>query len=511
MTNKCFYVATPIYYPNGKLHLGHAYTTVLSDVLARYKRLQGYDVFFSTGSDEHGQKIVKQAQLAQQTPQAFTDTMVAEFKKLWEALNVGYSRFIRTTSSQHMVTVQNIFSRLLAQGDIYLGKYEGWYCISCEEFVTKTQMTATKRHLICDQELKFLEEESYFFNVAKYQDRLLTFYQEHPHFIYPESRIVEMINNFMTPSLQNLSVTRTSFTWGVKVKEHSEHIIYVWIDALINYISTLGYLSDDDALFAKYWSDTSEIVHFLGKEITRFHAIYWPILLMALDLRLPNKLIVHAWITIDNDKMAKSKDNSVNPLAIIDNYGSDALRFFLVHDLNISRDSNYTAELLLESYNAHLVNNFGNLFSRTMTMINKYYQGQIPEYKTSSDDVDVALETALKATIIEFQQKMDAYLINEAVIGVVKLLHQANKYIETKTPWKLSTDKDPNLAKVINNLAQVLKVSAYLLAPVLVTTSEVVLKQLNIDFKVLNFSNLSNWHDLDNIQIDYQGILFPRK
>ncbi|WP_338982564.1 methionine--tRNA ligase [Spiroplasma endosymbiont of Eupeodes luniger] len=510
MQPKYFYVSTPIYYPNNELHLGHAYTTVLSDVLARYKKQQGYEVFFTTGSDEHGQKIAKAAQLANITPQEFVDGIVNKFKDLWTALHIDYSKFIRTSSQEHTIVVEKIFNQLLAQEDIYLDQYEGWYCIACEEFVTKSQISRDKLHLLCNQQLKFLQEESYFFKVSKYQEQLLAYYHQHPDFIYPESRMNEMINNFLSPGLQDLSVTRTSFNWGIPVKENSKHIIYVWIDALSNYLSSLGYLSSDNSEFNKYWGENSEIVQFLGKEITRFHAIYWPILLMALNIRLPNKLISHSWITMNDDKMSKSKDNSINPLQLINEYGSDALRFFLVNDLHITRDSNYSLQLLIDSYNSNLVNNLGNLLSRTMTMTEKYFNNVIPQYVPSTNDLDKALEQHIHLTIESYEAKMDQYLINDAVKAVIELLHYTNKYIEERTPWILFTNHDVNLNKVINNLLQVLKVSAYLLQPVLVTKSIVIFQQLNINYEQLNFTNLTNFQDLDNVQINLKQILFPR-
>lgn len=510
MNKKRFYVSTPIYYPNNKLHLGHAYTTILSDVMARYKKLQGYEVFFITGSDEHGQKIEKQAKINKQDPKEFVSIMSNHFKNLWKLLNINYNKFVHTSSIEHSEVVQKIFTKLQNQKDIYLDKYAGWYCISCEEFVTSSQMTNDKKHLLCKNDLKYLQESSYFFQVSKYQKQLLDFYKKNPNFIYPSNRITEMINNFLKPGLQDLSVTRTSFDWGIHLKDDTKHVIYVWIDALSNYLSGLGYLTENDENFKKFWNKETEILQFCGKEITRFHAIYWPILLMALKLRLPNKLISHSWITSNEEKMSKSKGNIIDPFLLIEEYGSDAIRFFLTFNLHISKDNNYNEELLLESYNANLVNNLGNLLSRTMTMIEKYFANVICNYELAKHHLDRELENNIKSIIKNYTNNMDQYFINEAIQQVINLLNQANKYIQERKPWELFANNDKTLNKVINNLVQVLKVSAFLLQPILVENSQKIFQQLNINFKKLNFTNLTNFKDLDNLIINKKEILFKR-
>lgn len=360
---KLFYVTTPIYYPSAQLHIGHAYTTTLADIINRYKKMAGYETFFLTGSDEHGEKIEKKAKAAGVRPYKFTTMIVDNFKLLWNKLGIEYSKFIRTTDKEHEVGVQKIFSKLYNNGDIYLGEYEGLYCVNCEEFLTEAQINkVTKQCLVCGNKPQKVKEETYFFKVSKYSQFSINYYNNHPGFIEPEARKNEMLNNFILPGLIDLSVTRTTFSWGIKTLENDKYIIYVWIDALSNYLTALGYLSNDETLFNKFWNNGDvEILQLLGKEIARFHTIYWPSMLESLELRQPNKLLSHGWILFKDTKMSKSIGNVVDPLYLIDKYGRDTLRFYLGYEIPTENDRKFSYEMFLESYNAHLVNNIGNL------------------------------------------------------------------------------------------------------------------------------------------------------
>lgn len=485
-----FYITTPIYYPSGKLHIGNSYTTIACDVLARYKRLQGYDVFFLTGTDEHGLKIEQKAQALGMQPQEYVDKMAADIKELWKKLEITNDKFIRTTDDYHEKAVQNIFEKLLAKGDIYLGKYRGWYSVSDEEYFTESQLAEVYRdedgNMIggkapSGHEVQLVEEDCYFFKMSKYADRLVKYYEEHPDFIIPDTRKNEMLNNFIKPGLEDLALTRTSFNWGVKVPSNPEHVVYVWIDALCNYITALGYeTGDDDSLFKKYWPAD---VHMVGKEIVRFHTIYWPIILMALDLPLPKHIIGHGWLLMRDGKMSKSKGNVVYPEMIVERYGLDALRYYLMRAVPFGNDGVFTPEDFIGKINFDLANDLGNLLNRTVAMINKYRGGQIPELKSGVTAFDKDLEDVAANTIKNFEEQMDSVHFSNALDEVWKLVARSNKYIDETEPWILTKDetKKDELDSVLAHLAASLRLVAILIQPVMTHTPKEIFAQLGLN------------------------------
>ena len=485
-----FYITTPIYYPSGKLHIGNSYTTIACDVLARYKRLQGYDVFFLTGTDEHGLKIEQKAQALGMQPQEYVDKMAADIKELWKKLEITNDKFIRTTDDYHEKAVQNIFEKLLAKGDIYLGKYRGWYSVSDEEYFTESQLAEVYRdedgNMIggkapSGHEVQLVEEDCYFFKMSKYADRLVKYYEEHPDFIIPDTRKNEMLNNFIKPGLEDLALTRTSFNWGVKVPSNPEHVVYVWIDALCNYITALGYeTGDDDSLFKKYWPAD---VHMVGKEIVRFHTIYWPIMLMALDLPLPKQIFGHGWVLMKDGKMSKSKGNAVYPEMIVKRYGLDALRYYLMRAIPFGSDGIFTPEDFVGRVNFDLANDLGNLLNRTVSMINQYQDGQVAPVAAEQDEFAQDLMKTAKETIAEYQKQMDALHFSQALDSVWKLISRANKYIDETTPWTLNKEgKSEELSKVMSNLAESLRLVAILIAPVMTQSPVKMFEQLGLDW-----------------------------
>lgn len=475
---KTFYLTTPIYYPSGNLHIGHAYTTVAGDAMARYKRMRGFDVMYLTGTDEHGQKIQKKAKEENVTPKEYVDHIVSGIQRLWKKLDISYDDFIRTTEDRHTVVVQKIFKQLLDQGDIYLDEYEGYYCTPCESFFTERQLD-NGNCPDCGRPVELVKEESYFFRMSKYVDRLLQYYEDNPGFIQPESRKNEMINNFIKPGLEDLAVSRTTFDWGIKVPGDPKHVIYVWIDALTNYITALGYGTDDDSKYLKYWPAD---VHIVGKEIVRFHTIYWPIMLMALDLPLPKKVFAHGWLLMKDGKMSKSKGNVVDPVMLIDRYGLDAVRYYLLREVPFGSDGVFTPEGFVERINYDLANDLGNLLNRTVAMINKYFGGEIPSYEGIVTPFDKDLLGVNTETVQKYEEAMENMEFSVALSSVWQLISRTNKYIDETEPWILAKDEEKRreLGSVMVHLAESLRRAAILLQPFLTQTPKKIFEQLNI-------------------------------
>lgn len=478
MEKKTFYITTPIYYPSDKLHIGHSYCTVAADAMARYKRLRGYDVMFLTGSDEHGQKIERIATALGVTPKQYVDKIVAGIKDLWKTYDISYDKFIRTTDEEHVNAVKKIFKALYDKGDIYKSEYEGWYCTPCESFYTEVQLVDGKCP-DCGREVEKVKEESYFFRLSKYQDRLIKYIEEHPDFIQPQARKTEMISNFLKPGLDDLCVSRTSFSWGIPVEFDPGHIVYVWLDALTNYITALGYGSDNDEKFKKYWPAD---VHLVGKEIVRFHTIIWPAILMALDLPLPKKVFGHGWLVINGGKMSKSKGNVVDPKMLVERYGLDAIRYFLLREIAFGQDGNFSNEALIQRINFDLANDLGNLVSRTCGMIEKYFGGTLPAQQEGTE-FDEDLKATVASTIEKFEANMDKMVFSDALTELWTLIRRTNKYIDETQPWVLIKEesKKPVLAGALYNVCETIRIISILLQPCLTRTPKHIWQQLGVE------------------------------
>ncbi|TDM38869.1 methionine--tRNA ligase [Macrococcoides goetzii] len=520
MTNDTFYITTPIYYPSGKLHIGHAYSTVAGDAIARYKRMQGYDVKYLTGTDEHGQKIQEKALAAGKSEIEYLDEIIKDIQALWKKLDISNDDFIRTTETRHKLVVEKVFEKLLAQDDIYLGEYEGWYSVPDETFYTETQLVdpimegdkiVGGKSPDSGHPVQLVKEESYFFRLSKYADRLVQYYEDHPDFIQPVSRKNEMLNNFIKPGLEDLAVSRTSFDWGIKVPSNPKHVVYVWIDALTNYISALGYLSEDDTEFKKYWPAD---VHIMAKEIVRFHTIIWPVLLMALDLPLPKKVFAHGWILMKDGKMSKSKGNVVDPHILIDRYGLDAVRYYLMRELPFGSDGVFTPEAFVDRTNFDLANDLGNLVNRTIAMINKYFDGNLSGYKGQMHEVDAEIEALALETKADYDAAMENLQYSVALQEVWKLISRTNKYIDETTPWILIKDETQKelLESVMYHLVENIRFASVLLRPFLTEAPTKIFNQLNIqDPTLFEFASLDAYGKIKDLKVIEKATpIFPR-
>ena len=516
---KSFYITTPIYYPSGKLHIGSAYTTIACDVLARYKRMMNYDVFYLTGLDEHGQKIQQKAEEAGITPQAYVDGMAVGVKELWQLLDISYDKFIRTTDDYHEKVVAQVFERLLAQDDIYLGEYSGWYSVSDEEFFTESQLAEVYRDengkviggvAPSGHEVEWVSEESYFLRLSKYQDRLVEFFKSQPDFITPDGRLNEMLKNFIEPGLEDLAVSRTTFTWGVPVPSNPKHVVYVWIDALLNYVTALGYGQEDHENFDKFWNGT--VFHMVGKDILRFHSIYWPILLMMLDVKLPERLIAHGWFVMKDGKMSKSKGNVIYPEMLVERFGLDPLRYYLMRSLPVGSDGTFTPEDYVARINYELANDLGNLLNRTVAMINKYFGGQVPAYVENVTAFDADLAKVVEENIAEYHKQMNAVDYPRALEAVWNIISRTNKYIDETAPWVLAKedgDKE-QLAAVMAHLAASLRIVAHLIQPFMMNTSNAIMEQLGLGLD-FDLENLTLAGFPENVTVVAKGTpIFPR-
>ena len=505
MTKPTYYITTPIYYPSDKLHIGHAYCTTIADTLARFHRAKGEDVFFLTGSDEHGLKIQRKAQEKGITPIEYVDAIIANFKQLWNELNISNNDFIRTSEERHHKVVQDVLTKIFEQGDIYKKNYEGLYCVPCESYWLERQLVDGKCP-DCGRPVEKMQEESYFFKLSKYQDWWLQFIEENPNFIQPASRRNEMIN-FVKQGLEDLCITRTTFDWGIPVPFDKKHVVYVWFDALLNYLTGIKY-GTDDAMFNKFWPAS---LHLVGKEIVRFHTIIWPIMLKAMGVELPQKVYGHGWLVIDGDKMSKSKGNVIDPLALIDEFGADAIRYFLLREIVFGNDGNFSRDALITRINSDLANDLGNLLHRTVSMIEKYHGGVVTNAGVS-EAVDEDLQALVKTTVANFEKDMDAMEINSAIKGVWALISRANKYIDETGPWILAKDeaKAARLQTVMYNLAETLRVVAILVAPFIPSTSPKIYTQLGLEVPAEFLLTDAEFGKMESTKVQKGEPLYPR-
>ena len=500
---RTFYLTTPIYYPSGKFHIGTAYTTVLADTIKRYHVLKGDDAYLLTGTDEHGQKIQEKAAEVGKTPKQYVDEMAQMAKELWAKMGIEYDDYIQTTEERHEKIVQKIFDYFMEKGDIYKGEYKGLYCVPCETFFTPSQLVDGKCP-DCGREVREASEEAYFFNMKKYADRLLKYYEEHPNFVKPDYRKTEMINNFIKPGLEDLCVSRTTFDWGVKVLKDPKHVVYVWLDALTNYITALGFWSEDDSKFKKYWPAN---LHIVGKDIARFHLIYWPIFLMALDLPIPETVLVHNWFVMKDGKMSKSKGNVIYPEELIDRYGLDPVKYFLLRELPSGQDGLFSPENFVERYNFDLCNDLSNLLNRTVSMVNKYFEGQVLEYNGTSNDVDKDLEEYSLEQIDKFEKLFNEYEIANSIQEIWNLVSRTNKYIDETSPWVLAKEEQKEkLESCMYHLVENIRKIAILIRPFMVETSDNILRQLGIEDETLRtWDSLKDYDKLKNVKVIEKG------